>query len=123
MPIENGLDSHFFSLSGVLRSRPAAWLRVSGPDAAEFLQGQCTQDLRTLRHGDATWALWLTIKGKVMGETLVLRELREGSGDGVWWLWSPHTEGEALRARLEEFIIADDVAVEMITDCVQWTLA
>lgn len=117
------LEKGFFQLSGRIRSRPFAWLRVSGPDAAAFLQGQCTQDLRPLRHGGTTWALWLSLKGKVIGESLVLRDQPEGSGDGVWWLWSPHTPGEVLRARLEEFIIADDVTVEPGEDWAQWTLA
>lgn len=91
-----------------------AWLRVSGPEAAVFLQGQCTQDLRGLEAGRTTWALWLSIKGKVLGESLILRERAAGGGEDVWWLWSAHTTGEALRSRLEEFIIADDVTVENV---------
>jgi tRNA-modifying protein YgfZ len=91
---------------GVLRARPSAWLRVSGPDAATFLQGQCTQDLRPLKPGQTTEALWLTPKGRILAETLVLK----GDAD-LWWLWSAHDVGETLRARLEDFIIADDVSV------------
>ena len=106
------LKSIVDDLSGVLVQAPRAWLRVSGPDAAEFLQGQCTQDLRGLAAGQAVWALWLTIKGRVVGESLILRERSDQDAEGVWWLWSAYTGGEALRARLEEFIIADDVTVE-----------
>ncbi|MBC8010876.1 MAG: hypothetical protein H7067_12360, partial [Burkholderiales bacterium] len=98
--------------AGVVRQVPTAWLRVTGPDAAVFLQGQCTQELRGLAAGRATWALWLSIKGKVLGESLILREQTAGDAEGAWWLWSAHTTGEVLRARLEEFIIADDVTVE-----------
>lgn len=97
----------FKSTKGVRTARPEAWLRVTGPDAADFLQGQCTQDLRGLKSGQTAWALWLSIKGRVQAESLVLR----GEED-VWWLWSAHSEGAALAARLEEFIIADDVTVE-----------
>lgn len=105
----------FVGVFGVLSARPHAWLRVSGPDAAAFLQGQCTQDLRGLKDGQLAWTLWLSIKGKVLGESLVLREVGDGGGadaEVVWWIWSPHTDAETLRARLEEFIIADDVTVE-----------
>ena len=102
------------NVSGVARQVPMAWLRITGPDAAVFLQGQCTQDLRGLEAGRTAWALWLSIKGKVLGESLILRETAADGGQDVWWLWSAHTTGEALRARLEEFIIADDVTVE---DC------
>jgi hypothetical protein len=83
---------------------------VAGPDAGEFIQGQCTQDVRRLSAGGASWALWLTIKGRVVGESLVLRD--EAAGEAVWWLWSAHTSGVVLKDRLEEFIIADDVAVD-----------
>ncbi len=93
-------------LSGLLAGVPRAWVRVTGPDAATFLQGQCTQDLRALRLGETAFALWLTLKGKVMGETLVLK----AEGD-EWWLWSAHTFSAALVARLEEFVIADDVVI------------
>lgn len=109
---EKELNFILGAVSGVARQVPTAWLRVSGPDAAMFLQGQCTQDLRGLGAGRATWALWLSIQGKVLGESLILREQVAGEAGGVWWIWSAHTTGEVLRSRLEEFIIADDVTVE-----------
>jgi folate-binding protein YgfZ len=107
MIFNSDLGLFFNDANGVRRARPEAWLRVSGPDAAVFLQGQCTQDLRGLKPGQTAWALWLSIKGRVQAESLILR----GAGD-VWWLWSAHSEGAALAARLEEFIIADDLTVE-----------
>ena len=94
-------------LAGIALTRPAAWLRVTGPDATDFLQGQCTQDLRRLLPGQTTPALWLNPKGRILGESLMLK-----SAPDAWWLWSPHTPGTALRTRLEDFIIADDVTVE-----------
>jgi folate-binding protein YgfZ len=94
------------SPAGTLTASPQAWLRVDGPDAASFLQGQCTQDLRGLKPGQTTPALWLNLKGRIQGESLVLK----GPADR-WWLWSAHTSGESLRARLEDFVIADDVNV------------
>lgn len=106
---DSSLNLLLSAVSGVLRSRPIAWLRVSGPDAASFLQGQCTQDLRPLRNGQTTESLWLNIKGRVLAESLVLRSATPGADH--WWLWSAHTPGETLRTRLEDFIIADDVTV------------
>ncbi len=97
------------AVQGVLHSRPIAWLRVTGPDAAPFLQGQCTQDLRPLRDGQSAEALWLNPKGRILGESLVLRSAVPGQD--CWWLWSAHTPGDSLRTRLEDFIIADDVTV------------
>lgn len=95
----------FAAATGVAHARPNAWLRVSGPDAAAFLQGQCTQDLRHLRSGQTAEALWLNTKGRILGESTILRTEQD------WWLWSAHTSGDTLRLRLEDFIIADDVTV------------
>jgi folate-binding protein YgfZ len=102
----NPLQNTIPPLHGAILGRPHAWLRVEGADATTFLQGQCTQDLRPLRVGDCAEALWLNTKGRILGESLVLR-----AGDSTWWLWSAHTPGELLARRLEDFIIADDVVV------------
>ncbi|MEY4488188.1 MAG: hypothetical protein RIQ79_696 [Verrucomicrobiota bacterium] len=104
---KSNLTNDFLEISGVAATQLRAWLRVTGEDAATFLQGQCTQDVHKMMAGEARQALWLTLKGRVIGESLVVR----GAG-GVWWLWSAHTEGAGLKTRLEDFIIADDVAVE-----------
>ncbi|MEN9841600.1 MAG: hypothetical protein RL376_1400, partial [Verrucomicrobiota bacterium] len=103
----NNLTKSFTQLSGCLQTPPTAWLKVGGPDAADFLQGQCTQDLRSLKPGQLAHGLWLNIKGRVQAESLILR-----GSDDHFWLWSAHSPGEALAARLLEFIIADDVTVE-----------
>lgn len=110
MLTEKGLSPVFIGPCGLRRQRPATWLRVEGPDATTFLQGQCTQDLRTLVPGQTAWALWLSIKGKVLAETLVLCD-RAADGAEAWCLWSADGVGAALRERLEEFLIADDVTL------------
>src|SRR3954454_18269932 len=44
---------------------PRDVLRVSGPDAESFLQGQLSQDLAAIGLGEAAWALLLQPQGKV----------------------------------------------------------
>lgn len=112
----NDLITTFKNVSGVAQTIPAAWLRVTGTDATGFLQGQCTQELRILKPGQTTWALWLNIKGRVLAESLMLR-----GEENTWWLWSAHSPGESLQARLEDFIIADDVTVENPGATGAWT--
>jgi folate-binding protein YgfZ len=92
--------------------RPAAWLRISGEDAGNFLQGQFTNDLRTLQAGDgaAVYGLWLNQKGRVLADGFVL-----AAGDGAFWVGSYFSPAEVIRARLEDYIIADDVTVEDAT--------
>ncbi len=79
---------NFSTSPAIFRWEPAAWLRVSGPDAAAFLQGQFSNDLRPLGLAPeakgalpAVYGLWLTVKGKVEADSFVLR----GAGPEEFW--------------------------------------
>jgi folate-binding protein YgfZ len=89
--------------------QPAAWLRISGADAATFLQGQFTNDLRGLQAGGgAVYGLWLTVKGKVLADSFVLR----GRGADEFWVGSYFSPAATIRERLEAYVIADEVEIE-----------
>ena len=93
----------------IFRWKPGAWLRVSGEDAASFLQGQFTNELRGLAEGEAVYGLWLNLKGKVVADSFVMvAAARE------FWVGSYFSSAEIIRERLESHIIADDVTIE---DC------
>ena len=98
----------------VFHWQPACWLRVSGEDAANFLQGQFTNDLRGLTSpptsggSGAVYGLWLTLKGKVLADSFVLR----GAGANEFWIGSYFSPAAVIRVRLEGHIIADDVLIE-----------
>ena len=47
-------------------------LALSGPDAVEFLGGQVTNELATLRPGEGCYAAFLTHKGKMLGDLRIL---------------------------------------------------
>lgn len=105
---------NFSTSPGIFRWKPAAWLRVSGPDAASFLQGQFSQDLRPLGFppesdgaAGAVYGLWLTVKGRVEADSFVLR----GATREEFWVGSYGCAAAVIRARLESFIIADDVVI------------
>ncbi len=87
-----------------------AKLRITGTDRFRFLNGQITNDLRNASETAAIEACVLNAKGKldahifiaVVGESFLIDaepELRE-----------------TLRARLERYVIADDVQIEDVTD-------
>jgi folate-binding protein YgfZ len=67
------------------------FVRVAGPDAVSFLQGQLSQDVAGLAAGGSTWALLLQPQGKVVAFLRVLRladeeyvlETDAGFGDPV----------------------------------------
>lgn len=86
--------------------QPAAWLRASGSDSAAFLQGQFTGDLRPFQVGQAVYGLWLTQKGKVLGDSFVISAAAQ-----EFWIGSYFTPAAALLERLEAYIIADDIAL------------
>jgi folate-binding protein YgfZ len=90
------------------RYRPSAWLRVTGADAAEFLQGQFTNDLRPVQGGSPVYGLWLDHKGKVLADSFI----GQGPATGEFWIASLTSPGAAIRKRLEDYVIADDVVVE-----------
>jgi folate-binding protein YgfZ len=78
-----------------------AVVRVTGEDAAAFLQGQCTADLRNVALTDA---LWLNRKGRVLAHTVVAKE-----ADGSFLLLCPHLSAADLIAVVTANVIADDV--------------
>jgi len=84
----------------------SAALRVCGPDANSYLQGQFTQDLR-LKNGESTYGLWLDLKGKVQADSQVLKQ-----GENDYLIVSFSSSAAALRARLESYLIADEVELE-----------
>ena len=51
-----------------------------GPEAADFLQGQVTNDVEGLAPGTGCYAALLTQKGKMLADMRILR------GDGCFWL-------------------------------------
>ena len=82
-------------------------MSVAGADAANFLQGQFTNDLRSLDKSAAVYGLWLSVKGKVLADSFVGR----GVGREQFWIVSYHSPADVIRARLESYIIADDVVI------------
>jgi folate-binding protein YgfZ len=85
------------------RCAPAdtAVVRITGEDAAAFLQGQCSADLRGVALADA---LWLNRKGRVLAHTIISKE-----ADGSFLLLCPHLSADEIIAVVTANVIADDV--------------
>ncbi|MEY2881577.1 MAG: hypothetical protein RLZZ15_3957, partial [Verrucomicrobiota bacterium] len=103
------------SAAAFFRWKPAAWLRITGEDAARFLQGQFSQDLGKLGAGEAVYGLWLNVKGKVVADSFVLRSATPAP---EYFVGSYFSAAATIRERLEAFVIADDVFVEDLTETV-----
>ena len=87
--------------------RPACLLRVTGGDAATFLQGQFTNDLRNLGPGRAVYGLWLNRKGRVIADSHVI----EAPDGGGYWVASVASPAAVLARHLGDHIIADEVEI------------
>ena len=87
--------------------QPKAVLQVTGEDAAEYLQSQCSADLEIKRDNFSTYGLWLSRKGKVEGDSFVLQRSSED-----FLLVSYHCSGDALREKILSNAVADDVEIE-----------
>jgi len=107
--IEVELDAQYRQLReecGLLDRSGRGKLAVTGPDAAEYLQGQLTNDVEALEPGDGQYAALLDRKGHMQADMRVLRPAAEEI-----WL---DTEPEALaavRRHLEMYSIGRDVQV------------
>jgi tRNA-modifying protein YgfZ len=95
----------FFDCSGRVK------LRITGADSSRFLNGQITNDLRKATATSAIQASILNAKGKLSAHVFVSMD-----NDGAFLLDADSELGEELPARLDRYIIADDVQVEDVTD-------
>jgi folate-binding protein YgfZ len=94
----------FFDLSSRLK------LRITGADSLRFLNGQITNDLQKATANSAIQASVLSAKGKLNANIFI-------SADADSFLLDADPElREELPARIDRYVIADDVQIEDVTD-------
>lgn len=87
-----------------------AKLRVSGADRVRYLNGQISNDLRKANESQTVHACLLSAKGKINADVFIV-------ADGDSFLVDTESEmREQLAARLERYVIADDVQIEDVTE-------
>jgi folate-binding protein YgfZ len=98
------MTAPLFDLSG------RAKLRITGSDRLRFLNGQVTNDVRKASESAAIEACVLSAKGRMNGHVFLsaARDCFLADAD-------PDLR-QALIARLERYVIADDVQIEDVTD-------
>jgi folate-binding protein YgfZ len=92
-----------------------ARFRIAGADSLRYLNGQLTQDLRRVTERLSLPACITSAKGRLQAEVWVLAEERP-SPQGVFLLDAPGELREQLLARLERYIVADDVVLEDVSE-------
>lgn len=84
-------------------------VRVAGPDAITYLQGQLSQDVAGLAPGDVAWSFVLQPTGKVDAWVRLVR-----TADDEIVLDVDGGEGEALIGRLRRFLLRTKADVEAL---------
>ena len=107
------LDAQYRQLReecGLLDNSARGKLIVSGPEAAEYLQGQLTNDVEALAPGEGQYAALLDRKGHMQADMRVLRT----SAEEIWIDTEPAAL-PAARRHLEMYKIGREVALADVT--------
>jgi folate-binding protein YgfZ len=101
--------------AGVLDRSSRGMLAIRGADAAEYLQGQLTNDIEALEPGSGCYAALLDRKGRMQAD---MRVLRLETGD--LWLDTEPGALTAIERHLRMYSIGRDVEIEDASP--NWTL-
>ena len=86
-----------------------ALLSVSGDDATSFLQGQLTNDVESLKPGEAQWNGWCSAKGRLLA-TFLLVKRPEG-----YWIVLPAEIAAGIAKRLGMYVLRSKVKIADVT--------
>jgi folate-binding protein YgfZ len=106
------LDGQYRTLgeaAGLLARDGRRLLAVAGPDAAEYLQGQLTNEVEALSPGEGCYAALLDRKGHMQADMRVLRDQESLLVD------AEEAGGEALLRHLSMYRIGSDVSIDDVS--------
>ncbi|MGN6556453.1 MAG: CAF17-like 4Fe-4S cluster assembly/insertion protein YgfZ, partial [Solirubrobacterales bacterium] len=109
------LDAQYRQLReecGLLDRSERGKLLVSGAEAADYLQGQLTNDIEALEPSEGLYAALLDRKGHMQGD---MRVLRPGEGPDLWLDTEPEAI-EAVRRHLQMYKIGREVEVRDVSE-------
>lgn len=92
-----------------------SFLRLSGPDAERFLNGQVTQNVSLTKGRETLWTAVTDAKGRLEGVGCV-----RGLENGDFLFDCPEEIGDEMEARLDRYLIADDC--EWFREDGQWSI-
>src|SRR6058998_3503813 len=85
-------------------------LRLTGSDRVRFLNGQVSNDVRQASASSSMAACVLSAKGRIEAHVFI------SAGRDELFIDSDPEQREMLASRLDRYLIADDVAIENVTD-------
>jgi folate-binding protein YgfZ len=109
-PPDPALYHDYLRRGGIADLSDRTKLRLTGADRVRFLNGQVTADVRKLASDRALPACITTARGKLCAEVMITAR------NDALLIDADASLRESLAARLERYIVADDVALEDITE-------
>src|SRR5262249_58392862 len=97
---------------GLLDRSDRGKLLVSGPDAAEYLQGQLTNDVEALGEDEGCYAALLDRKGHLQSDMRVLNP----SGGAHLWLDLEPSPTPGVISHLRTYSVGREVEIEDVTE-------
>ena len=97
--------------AGVLAREGRRRIAVVGPEAADYLQGQVTNDVEGLAEGEGCYAALLDRKGRMQGDMRVLR-----TGATEFEIETESIAGDALLRHLSMYRVGREVEVDEVSD-------
>lgn len=94
----------------LLNLTPYVKLRLTGPDALRYLNGQVSNDVRRIAAGESLPACVCTHKGKLEALVMISR-----TAEGFYLTAEPALR-DFLPLRMEKYLIADDAVLEDVTE-------
>jgi folate-binding protein YgfZ len=86
-----------------------AFLRVTGSDAARWLNGMVSNSIQSLEPGQGNYNFLLNAQGRIQGDATVYRETTADPAEFL--LATTAAQMETIQKHLDHFIIMDDVEV------------
>ena len=85
-----------------------AFLRITGSDAARWLNGMVTNSIATLAPGEGNYNFLLNAQGRIQGDGTIYRDTNPADPAG-FLLATTAAQLEPIQQHLDHFIIMDDV--------------
>jgi folate-binding protein YgfZ len=88
----------------------AGFLRITGPDAARWLNGMVTNDIQSLQPGEGNYNFLLNAQGRILGDCTIYRD--PAPEPPAFLLQTDKSQIETIQQHLDHFIIMDDVELQ-----------
>jgi folate-binding protein YgfZ len=85
-----------------------AFLRITGSDAARWLNGMVTNSIQSLAPGEGNYNFLLNAQGRIQGDCTIYRDTNSADPTG-FLLATTAAQLEPIQQHLDRFIIMDDV--------------